>query len=187
MEEKTDLLDKGNLSPESNKIIEMLSQQLEKDGFEADMTAFVNQIKPKTQAPAEDSKKTQVEEDKEEAFDYELLSELSIKLTPVQAFALLETVLSLDFVKKSNKFVTKIGKTNSMAFDTLYSGAFAGTINKMIEDNSTTENIKENMASTLINVFMAELIGRASNILDNPIDRRLIASFLKKKTELSFD
>lgn len=95
------------------------------------------------------------EENLEPAFE-----EITIKLNPVQAFAVRETILLPYFAEETNKLVNKIdnGIDNSFFGNQLYSGDFKGIFTELDIEAQGEEAIKKNMAAALINHFISSIV-----------------------------
>lgn len=115
--------------------------------------------------------------------DEVFFSELTLKLSPVQVFALKETVLRKSFVDNFNSIVKKVNSGSDSFFDwqDLYSTKYAGIFNELDPDTDQDSAILNNMATTLINLFMALVVTNSQIVLDTPVSKQLIKEFLEEQ------
>ncbi len=106
--------------------------------------------------------------------------EITLKLNPVQAFAIRETVLSPEFIRLTNEMVEKVnkGKGNGF-FSDIFTGVYAGCFNEMNLEREDPEAINSNMAAALVNLFMAHLIAGTVD-LESHVTKQAIKDFLQE-------
>jgi hypothetical protein len=113
--------------------------------------------------------------------------EITLKLNPVQAFAIRETVLSPEFIRLTNEMVEKVnkGKGNGF-FSDIFTGVYAGCFNEMNLERENPEAINSNMAAALVNLFMAHLIAGTVD-LESHVTKQAIKDFLQEPKEEAND
>ncbi len=110
--------------------------------------------------------------------------EISVKLNPVQVFAIRETILNEGFKETVNKLIDKVdnAKDTSLFGNSLYSGAFKGVFSPMDLDETVEESINKNMGVALVNQFMSGIVIGAGDML-TPVTRNMIKEFIKVTEE----
>jgi len=108
--------------------------------------------------------------------------EVTLKLTPVQAFALRETILNEGFAQEVNRVVFKVDNAKDTSFfgNSLYSGDYKGIFSPMDLDNENVESINENMGIALINHFISSIVFGAHDLF-TPITQNMLKDFLQEK------
>lgn len=112
----------------------------------------------------------------------EKVTEIRIKLNPVQLFAMRETVLGPDFIGETNEEVEKIENAvdNSFFGKRRYSGIYAGVFEKMDPDTENNEVILQNIGAMLVNLFMSNLISGTAD-LNSPVTDRILQEFINEQ------
>lgn len=107
--------------------------------------------------------------------------EITVRLNPVQAFAIRETILNEGFKEDVNKLVDKVdnAKDTSWFGNSLYSGDYKGVFSPMDLDESDEESINKNMGIALVNQFMSGIVIGAGDML-TPVTRSMIKEYIKE-------
>lgn len=156
--------------------IEELETKAREAGFSSKTEYLQSLVKVKpTNSPAPTPDNGNQEPEPEETQEQEII----LKLNPVQAFALRETVLNPQFIKLSNQLVNKIdaGGRSDM-FTDLYSGAYKGALSELVPEFNENQAINANMAKALVNLFMAHLLFGTVD-LDTPVTKKMIKEYLQ--------
>ena len=110
--------------------------------------------------------------------------EISVKLNPIQVFAIRETILNEGFKETVNKLIDKVDNAKDTSFfgNSLYSGAFKGVFTSMDLDETDEESINKNMGIALVNQFMSGIVIGAGDML-TPVTRNMIKEFIREIEE----
>ena len=111
--------------------------------------------------------------------------EITIKLNPVQAFALRETILNEGFAQEVNRIVFKVDNANDTTFfgSRLFSGDYKGVFLEMDLDMENDESINNNMVIALINHFIASIV-IGTHDLNTPITQDMLKDFLQENPDI---
>jgi hypothetical protein len=116
-------------------------------------------------------------------------NEILFALNPVHLFALRETLLHDQYIKKTNDFIEHVnaGKDPYSIFTkaNVFSGAYAGDIIKLGDNVEDEEVMKSNMAALLINVFMVAVIQEDFSWIGTPVTHKMLKAFKQELTEKS--
>lgn len=111
---------------------------------------------------------------------------ITIKLKPVQRFALVETILKPGFIDETNDLIQKVDAGiensffNSLLGNDLYSGQYAGIFDRMEAKTENPESMNKNIAATLVNLFMAAILNN-SEMLESPVTKELLKQFIAEE------
>ncbi len=114
--------------------------------------------------------------------------EITLKLNPVQLFAIRETVLNAKFIGVTNEIIDRVdnGTGSKLWEPKIFNGEFKGVFRRMHENTENNQMIAENMAAALVNLFMAHVVAGSAE-LETPVNRDLIKDFLKTEEPVKED
>ncbi len=191
-----ELFDQSAISSKPELFKNILDSYIEKDvppiveEKEQPLPSLEKEETPENEYNLEEVIETELEpiiEEKEEILsDIEevdkTIKEITLKLNPVQLFALRETILNEGFIDEVNRIVEKVDNAKDTSFfgNDLFSGNYKGIFSEMTKNIDSEEAINENVGIALINHFISSIVFGACD-LNTPVTQNLLKEFLKEK------
>ncbi len=129
--------------------------------------------------------KTEPEADQpepEETTDENQPVKITLELSPVQAFAVRETILNNGFTDDVNEIVNKVDNAIDTSFfgRSIFSGDYKGIFTLMDLDSDDEESINKNIGVALINHFISAIVFGPGD-LNTPVSQNMLKVFLQEQ------
>jgi len=107
---------------------------------------------------------------------------ITLELSPVQAFAVRETILNNGFTDDVNEIVNKVDNAIDTSFfgRSIFSGDYKGIFTLMDLDPDEEESINKNIGVALINHFISAIVFGPGD-LNTPVSQNMLKVFLQEQ------